>query len=146
VGGGPTFESSEPVSMMRRQRGMISVVRRNSMVGGESDLTSAPMTPRDVRRRYSNGLDFDVVFKKGYKNNGICAKRQNSGSLEDEELSGPLRKTSLVSGWEATHWRSARALQTRFEAWGVSSGGFNSGYTLIISCNKVDMTPSTSST
>src|SRR5271169_4167932 len=53
----------------------------------------------------------------------------------------PLRKTSLVSGWEATHWRRARALQTRFEAWGVSSGGFKSGYTLIISCNKVDMTP-----
>jgi hypothetical protein len=62
--------------MMRRQRGMISVVRRNSIVGGESDFTSAPMTPREVRRRYSNGLDFDVVFKKGYKNNGMCAKSQ----------------------------------------------------------------------
>lgn len=54
---------------------MISVVRRNSMVGGESVLTSAPMTPRDVRRRYSNGRDFDVVFKNGYKNSGMCAKK-----------------------------------------------------------------------
>ena len=64
--------------MMRRQRGMISVVRRNSIVGGESDFTSAPMTPREVRRRYSNGLDFDVVFKNGYRNNGMCAKSQPS--------------------------------------------------------------------
>lgn len=39
----------------------------------------------------------------------------------------PLRKTSRVSGWEATHWRRARALQTRLEAWGVNSGGFNNG-------------------
>jgi len=51
--------------MIRRQRGMISVVRRNSMVGGESDFTRAPMTPRDVRRRYSNGLDLEVVLRNG---------------------------------------------------------------------------------
>lgn len=30
-----------------------------------SFLTRAPMTPKDVSRRYSNGLDLDVVFKKG---------------------------------------------------------------------------------
>lgn len=59
------FESSEPVSMMRRQSGMISVVRRKLMTSLESFLTSAPITPRDVRRRYSNGRDLDVVFKKG---------------------------------------------------------------------------------
>src|SRR5579859_4986024 len=74
VWGDGTFDSSDPVSMMRRQRGMISVVRRNSIVGGESDFTRAPMTPRDVRRKYSNGLDFEVVFKNGYRNNGMCAK------------------------------------------------------------------------
>lgn len=68
-----TLESSDPVSMIRRHRGMISVVRRNSMVGGESDLTRAPITPREVRRRYSNGLDLDVVFKNGYRKRGICA-------------------------------------------------------------------------
>lgn len=57
--------SSDPVSMIRRQRGMISVVRRKLMTSDESFLTRAPMTPRLVRRRYSNGRDLDVVFRKG---------------------------------------------------------------------------------
>jgi hypothetical protein len=43
------------------------------MTSVESFLTKAPMTPRDVRRRYSNGRDFEVVFRKGYRNSGICA-------------------------------------------------------------------------
>ena len=38
-----------------------------------SFLTSAPITPREVRRRYSNGRDFEVVLRKGYRNSGICA-------------------------------------------------------------------------
>ena len=67
--------SSEPVSMMRKQRGIISVLNRNAMTSVESFLTRAPMTPRDVNRRYSNGRDFDVVFRNGYKNSGICAIR-----------------------------------------------------------------------
>jgi hypothetical protein len=29
------------------------------------------MTPSDVKRRYSNGLNRDVVFRKGYKYSGI---------------------------------------------------------------------------
>jgi hypothetical protein len=44
---------------------MISVVRRKLMTSDESFLTRAPMTPRLVKRRYSNGRDLDVVFKKG---------------------------------------------------------------------------------
>jgi len=67
------------------------------------------------------------------------------GNRELERGKIPLRKTSRVSGWEATHWRRARALQTRLEAWGVNSGGFNNGYTEIISCNKVDITPTSQS-
>ena len=79
------FDNSEPVSMMRKHRGMISVVRRKVMVGEEllpevlfgwpwddmaelvegSFLTRAPMTPKDVRRRYSKGRDFEVVLRKG---------------------------------------------------------------------------------
>ena len=79
------FESSEPVSMIRRHSGMISVVRRKVIVGEEllpevlfgwplevmaelvegSFLTRAPMTPRDVRRRYSKGRDLEVVLRKG---------------------------------------------------------------------------------
>jgi len=51
--------------MILKHKGIISVVSRNSIVGGESDFTSAPMTPRDVRRRYSNGRDLDVVFRNG---------------------------------------------------------------------------------
>ena len=59
--------------MIRRHRGMISVDRRKLITSAESFLTSAPMTPREVSRRYSKGRDFDVVFRKGYKNSGICA-------------------------------------------------------------------------
>jgi hypothetical protein len=80
------LDSSLPVSIMRKQSGIISVVRRNVMVGEElpefacapgvpdglietledgSFLTKAPMTPNDVRRRYSKGRDFEVVFRKG---------------------------------------------------------------------------------
>jgi hypothetical protein len=36
-------------------------------------LTSAPMTPRLVSRRYSNGRVLLVVFRKGYRNSGTCA-------------------------------------------------------------------------
>jgi hypothetical protein len=50
---------------------MISVVKRKLITSDESFLTSAPMTPREVSRRYSKGLDFEVVFKNGSKNRGI---------------------------------------------------------------------------
>ena len=66
--------SSEPVSMMRRHRGIISVVRRKLMTSEESFLTKAPMTPRLVSRKYSKGLDFDVVFRNGYRKSGMCAE------------------------------------------------------------------------
>lgn len=80
------LDNSLPVSMMRRQSGMISVVKRKVIVGDEllafpaapgvpfgfmatledgSFLTRAPMTPKEVSRRYSKGLDLEVVFKKG---------------------------------------------------------------------------------
>ena len=57
--------NSDPVSMIRRHSGMISVVKRKLITSLESFLTKAPMTPSDVRRRYSKGLDFEVVFRKG---------------------------------------------------------------------------------
>lgn len=63
--------SSEPVSMMRRHRGMISVVRRKLITSEESFLTSAPITPRLVSRRYSKGRDLEVVLRKGYRKRGI---------------------------------------------------------------------------
>lgn len=57
--------SSDPVSMILRQSGMISVVRRKLMTSDESFFTNAPITPKEVKRRYSNGRDFEVVFKNG---------------------------------------------------------------------------------
>ena len=73
--------SSEPVSMMRRQSGMISVVSRKLITSELSFLTRAPMTPREVRRRYSNGRDFEVVFRNGYRKSGICAVRSQLSRL-----------------------------------------------------------------
>jgi len=67
------LESSDPVSMIRRHKGIISVDKRKLMTSEESFLTRAPITPREVRRKYSNGLDLDVVFKNGYRKSGIWA-------------------------------------------------------------------------
>lgn len=36
-------------------------------------LTKAPITPRLVRRKYSNGRVLLTVCKNGYRNSGICA-------------------------------------------------------------------------
>lgn len=77
----------------------------------EFTFTRAPITPRLVSRKYSNGRVLDVVFRNGYKNNGIWA----------------FRKTDLVSGWDATHCNRANALQTRFDWWAVSVGGLIDG-------------------
>ena len=65
--------SSDPVSIIRRHRGMISVVRRKLITSEESFLTRAPITPREVSLRYSNGRDFEVVLRNGYRKRGICA-------------------------------------------------------------------------
>jgi hypothetical protein len=57
--------SSEPVSMIRRPKGMISVVRRKLTTTDESFFNRAPITPREVSRRYSNGRDLEVVLRNG---------------------------------------------------------------------------------
>ena len=54
-------ESSDPDSMIRRQSGMISVVKRKVITICSSVLTRAPMTPREVSLRYSKGRVRDVV-------------------------------------------------------------------------------------
>lgn len=59
------LDSSEPVSIIRRQSGIISVVRRKLITSEESFLTRAPITPSDVSRRYSKGRLLEVVFRKG---------------------------------------------------------------------------------
>lgn len=67
------FDSSDPVSMILRHRGMISVDRRKLITSEESFFTRAPITPKEVRRRYSKGRDFEVVLRNGYRNRGMCA-------------------------------------------------------------------------
>jgi hypothetical protein len=57
--------SSLPVSMMRRQSGIISVVSKKLMTSLSSTFTRAPMTPREVKRKYSNGLVLLTVLRKG---------------------------------------------------------------------------------
>lgn len=52
---------------------MISVVKRKLMTSDESFLTRAPMTPKEVSRRYSKGLDLEVVLRNGYRNKGMWA-------------------------------------------------------------------------
>lgn len=39
----------------------------------KTTLTSAPMTPKEVSLRYSNGRVLEVVLRNGYKNKGIWA-------------------------------------------------------------------------
>ena len=77
---------------------MISVVNKKLITSLESFLTKAPITPREVRRKYSNGLDFDVVFKNGYRKRGICAvtKLADSRTFIDNGCV-PLRKSPRVS-------------------------------------------------
>lgn len=69
------------------------------------------MTPRLVSRRYSNGRVLLVVLRNGYRNSGTWA----------------LRKSDRVSACDATHWSSASALQTRFDAWADSVDGSRNG-------------------
>jgi hypothetical protein len=63
-------------------------------------LTRAPMTPKLVRRRYSNGLVLLVVLRKGYKNKGIWATSilrrglgvNKSGNGHETHLQGRLEE------------------------------------------------------
>lgn len=74
--------------MMRRQRGMISVVRRKLITSDESFFTNAPITPRLVRRRYSKGRDLDVVLRNGYRKSGMWARVVMSASYYPSIISG----------------------------------------------------------
>jgi len=52
---------------------MISVVSRKFTTSESSTFTRAPMTPSDVRRRYSNGRLLDTVLRNGYRYSGMWA-------------------------------------------------------------------------
>lgn len=69
------WDSSVPLSIILRHSGIISVCRRKAITSGSSIFTRAPITPRDVNLKYSNGLPLLTVFRNGYKNRGMCAFR-----------------------------------------------------------------------
>lgn len=50
------FESSDPVSIIFKQSGTISVVNRKLMTSFSSVFTRAPITPNEVNRKYSKLL------------------------------------------------------------------------------------------
>lgn len=88
----------------------------------QNTLTKAPITPKEVRRKYSKGLCLETVFKNGYKYNGIWAKSKKRKRhilkiLETEtSLDSLFTSLDLVSACEATHCNKAKALQTRLLA------------------------------
>lgn len=88
-------------------------------------LTRAPITPRLVSRRYSNGRVLLTVCRNGYRKRGTWA----------------CKNAERVSGCDATHWRRARALQTRFDWCAVRVAGFIAGYMLTISCRRAAVVP-----
>ena len=67
--------SSEPLSMIRRHRGMISVVSRKLITSCSSVLTRAPITPREVSLKYSKGRVLLTVWRNGYRYSGMWASR-----------------------------------------------------------------------
>jgi hypothetical protein len=91
------LDSSLPVSMVRRQSGIISVDSRKLMTSVSSTLTSAPITPRLVSRRYSNGRVLLTVLRKGYRNSGMWAAQGRDGSV----LYGEPGKAHLSRGGAA---------------------------------------------
>ena len=59
------LESSEPLSIILRHKGIISVDKRKLITSELSTFTSAPITPKAVSLKYSKGLFLFTVFKKG---------------------------------------------------------------------------------
>ena len=70
------LESSLPLSIILKHKGMISVLKRKLITSGLSTLTKPPMTPRAASLKYSKGLVLFTVLRKGYKNIGIWAARK----------------------------------------------------------------------
>jgi len=59
------YESSVPLSIILKHKGIISVLIKKSITLGSSTLTKAPMTPRDVSLKYSKERPLETVFKNG---------------------------------------------------------------------------------
>jgi hypothetical protein len=101
------YESSVPLSIILRHRGMISVWSRKLITSESSIFTKAPMTPNEVSLKYSKGLPLLTVLRNGYRKRGIWA----------------FRKSYRVSLWDATHCRSASTLQALLDTFVSRLGG-----------------------
>ena len=66
-----------PLFIILKQRGIISVYIKKWIASESSPFTNAPITPKLVTLKFSNGFALLLVFKNGYKNNGIWAKIKN---------------------------------------------------------------------
>jgi len=87
------LESSLPDSIMRKHKGIISVVNKKLITSCSSVFTRAPITPRLVSRRYSKGRVLLTVCKKGYKKSGMCAAR----NADLEEKHNPSQGPEFIS-------------------------------------------------
>lgn len=68
------LERAWPFFIILKHKGTIYVCIKKFIAAGSLYLTRAPITPSEVTLRFSNIFVLVEVFKKGYKNNGICAK------------------------------------------------------------------------
>ena len=68
-----TPECNQCIRLWRLTVSPKSIAGHNCPMERAVTLTRAPMTPKLVSLRYSNGLVLLVVFKKGYRNRGTCA-------------------------------------------------------------------------
>ena len=59
------WDKSVPRSMILKQSGIISVWSRKDMTSESSTLTSAPTTPSEVSRKYSNERPLLTVLRNG---------------------------------------------------------------------------------
>lgn len=57
----------------------------------------------------------------------MCASFGQHIDICGQQCDIPPKKRPRVSVWDATHWRSASALHTRFEAAAVNCDGLRSG-------------------
>lgn len=73
----------------------------------------------------------------------MASQHQTSTPTRRHQPAGnaPARNSDLVSGCDATHCKSASALQTRLDAVAVKVGGDSDGYIDIISCSSAAMVP-----
>lgn len=101
------LDNSYPLFIILKHKGIISVCIKNVIASESSPFTKAPITPKLVTLKFSNGLDLFDVFKNGYKNKGMWA----------------VRKCPLVSWCKAKHCKSPKTEHTLDERDWVNYGG-----------------------